>query len=281
VPVPLFLSSSGMTKLATVSAHELEMQGCRIRFLRASPARADQSALLLHGLGDDHTAFPEEVITHLARTHEVIVPDLVGFGGSRGASDFDHLLTTQAAILEKLLDLLDIPGPVLLIGHSLGGALATLLAAGCAPRISAFVNVEGNLCEEDCFLSSHAVHAGNTGHFHRWWRLLPAASRRREGDVPAVSRYLKAVSRAEPDAFLASSRDVLRLTRTAVLAETYRTLPVRRIYFHGETHPREKRKFLQRYRLETAPFAGAPHWLIEHDPQAFLTRLCQWLAEQR
>lgn len=255
----------------------LTVKGCRVHVHRASPGRAGRAALLLHGLGDDHTAFPEAVIEDLARDHEVLVPDLVGSGQSRPGPDFDFCLASQAAVLEEILGRHSLPGPLLLIGHSLGGALATLLAGGSASRISALVNVEGNLCVEDCFLSRRAVQAEASGYFARWWQLLPAAIFRLNGHQPAVTRYLNALSRMEPEAFLASSRDLLHLTRANMLAERYCSLDVPRIYFHGDTHSAEKQAFLETHGLDTAPMPGAPHWLVEHDPYGFLDRLRAWL----
>ena len=45
--------------------------------------------------------------------------------------------------------------------------------------------------------------------------------------------------------------------------------------------PPETRAFLVRHRLSHAHFPGAPHWLIEHDPDAFHERLRAFLAAGR
>lgn len=45
-----------------------------------------------------------------------------------------------------------------LVGHSMGGLTALMLAHAHPERVLSFVNVEGNIAPEDCFLSRQVVH---------------------------------------------------------------------------------------------------------------------------
>jgi pimeloyl-ACP methyl ester carboxylesterase len=261
-----------------ISEHTIEVEGCRLHVRRAG--RGERVALLVHGLGDDHGAFPEPVVQDLAQDHAVVVPDLAGFGRSRAGPRFDFRIDSQVALLEGLLDVGGAPGPAVLIGHSMGGAVCSRLAETRPSRVGAFVNVEGNLCSGDAFISSHAVQAADRGRFFdHWWRFLPGAIQRQSGDGPAIRRYLNALSRTTPEAFLATCRDLHRLTLKGATGASYRGLTIPRVYFLGDHPSGETRAFLTENGLSSTHFAGAPHWLIEHDTDAFLSETRRFLEQ--
>jgi pimeloyl-ACP methyl ester carboxylesterase len=87
---------------------------------------AGPPVVLLHGLSGSRRwwRFTAPV---LARRFRVHIPELVGFGGSRGAGrqpDVGEMAAVLAAWLEDIGD-----GPVRIVGHSMGGQIALHLAA--------------------------------------------------------------------------------------------------------------------------------------------------------
>jgi len=237
-------------------------------------------ALLVHGLGDDHSVFPERVVRDLARDHRVLAPDLAGFGRSAAGPAFDFRIDSQVRLLEALLDAAGGSGRAALIGHSMGGAVCTRLAEIRPARVGALINVEGNLCAGDAFISSHAVQAADRGRFFdHWWHFLPGAIQRQSGEGPAITRYLNALSRTTPEAFLATCRDLHRLTLTGATGEAYRGLTIPRVYFLGDHPAGDTRAFLAEHGLSSVHFPGAPHWLIEHDVDAFLAETRRFLEQ--
>lgn len=62
----------------------------------------------------------------------------------------------------------------LLVGHSMGGALATLVAARMPGSVAGFVNIEGNLEPADCFVSRRIAEAADAGLAELVTRTLPA-----------------------------------------------------------------------------------------------------------
>jgi len=83
--------------------------------------------LLVHGLAGQLAHFTYGVTDRLAGRYRMIVVDRAGSGFSTRASGTPADLDTQAAILAALIEHLKLERP-LVVGHSLGGALALALA---------------------------------------------------------------------------------------------------------------------------------------------------------
>ncbi|WP_329437482.1 alpha/beta fold hydrolase [Streptomyces sp. NBC_01280] len=91
--------------------------------------------VLLHALGEDATDW-EAVVPALARRRRVYAPDLRGHGRSDWPGDYS-LELMQADVL-RFLDALGL-GSVDLIGHSMGGIVAYLLAEDHPQRVRRLV----------------------------------------------------------------------------------------------------------------------------------------------
>lgn len=83
--------------------------------------------LLLHGIPGSSASW-NAVRDLLAQDHDVVIPDLLGFGSSRRPKELHQLhATAQAAAVEDLLDELRWSA-VTVAGHDFGGPVALLLA---------------------------------------------------------------------------------------------------------------------------------------------------------
>src|SRR5690606_31289806 len=69
--------------------------------------------------------------------YRVVLPDLPGWGDSERSADTDYGFAAQAARVAAFID--HIGGPVVLVGHSMGGGIAALAAARYPGRVSALV----------------------------------------------------------------------------------------------------------------------------------------------
>lgn len=83
--------------------------------------------VLLHGIPGSSASW-REVSRLLAADHDLVIPDLLGFGGSHRPRELHQLhATAQAAAVELLLDDLRW-AEVTVVGHDFGGPVALLLA---------------------------------------------------------------------------------------------------------------------------------------------------------
>ena len=85
------------------------------------------SVLLVHGLGDLAGGTWEKLIPELVGDYHVIAVDLPGFGRSEKRNAL-YSPARYAAFLKWVVDR-NAPGPLVVIGHSLGGAIALHFAA--------------------------------------------------------------------------------------------------------------------------------------------------------
>ena len=111
--------------------------GLQLRYARNG--RGSPTIVLLHGYGESLVAW-RGVFTRLAEHADVVALDLPGFGLSdKPAHGYtnDSLATRILAALDQL----GIPRAVI-VGHSLGGAVACAVAAAAPERVTALVLVD-------------------------------------------------------------------------------------------------------------------------------------------
>jgi len=106
----------------------VDVPGARLHVREFEGADPGAPAILLvHGLAGQLDHFTYGVTARLAGRHRIVAVDRPGCGYSTRAPGTPADLRTQAAILAALIDRLGLDAP-LVVGHSLGGALALALA---------------------------------------------------------------------------------------------------------------------------------------------------------
>jgi len=120
---------------AGLEARVETVEGHRLRFVRSG---GGPPVVLVHGFASSLYTW-KDVLPALARSHDVVALDLPGFGESDLPADlsFEDL---PAAVL-GLMDRLHIPRAAL-VGNSMGGAVAAIVAAERPERVSALVLID-------------------------------------------------------------------------------------------------------------------------------------------
>jgi pimeloyl-ACP methyl ester carboxylesterase len=122
-------STDGHEATPSLRARAVSIGDLRLRFVRAGTGTP---VILLHGYGESLLAW-EGVFDRLARDADVIALDLPGFGlSSKPASGYTA--DSMATVVSAFLDRLDLRR-VVLVGHSLGGVVATAMAVRDPSRV--------------------------------------------------------------------------------------------------------------------------------------------------
>jgi len=96
------------------------------------------AVVLLHGFGSSIYTW-KEVLPGLARTRTVVALDFPGFGESDQPAELSFEVFPK--VVRGLLDKLGV-GPATVVGNSLGGAVATVLAAQSPERVDGLVLID-------------------------------------------------------------------------------------------------------------------------------------------
>lgn len=114
----------------------------RLRLHYVDYGRADAPLLVLVHGGRDHARSWDFVAAALRRRYHVVAPDLRGHGDSAWAVGSQYEMPDYLLDLNQLLRHIGLR-PVVLIGHSLGGAVVLQYAGTYPDRVSRVVAIEG------------------------------------------------------------------------------------------------------------------------------------------
>jgi pimeloyl-ACP methyl ester carboxylesterase len=124
----------------------VDIDGARIHYLDEG---SGPPLVLIHGLGGQMHNFTHSLLDRLKHNHRVVILDRPGCGYSTRPRKASAALGVQAKTIAALIDKLGLEQP-LIVGHSLGGAIALMLALEHPEKI-------GGLA-----LVAPATHAGET-----------------------------------------------------------------------------------------------------------------------
>lgn len=232
----------------------------------------------LHGLGEWSVNF-EPVARHGAFAgYTNVLPDLPGYGRSPWTTGF-----AERNSLEVLADRLAVwmagRPPAVVLGHSMGGVLATLIAERV--EVLAIINIEGNLSRGDCTFSAEA--AGYTlDDFadHGFARMKDRVYARGVNEAP-LRGYHAALCAASPAVMHRHATDLVQLSETELLARRLAAVPARSLYIAGVPDGvcARSHTLITHYGLRFAPIGPAGHWVHLDQPNAFAAACATFLGE--
>jgi pimeloyl-ACP methyl ester carboxylesterase len=127
--------------MRTSESQFLDIRGLRYH-VRHWKGDARRRMLLLHGWMDVSASF-QFLVDALAHDWDVLAPDWRGYGLSAWSGADSYWFPDYIGDLDRLLERLQPDAPANLVGHSLGGNVASLYAGIRPERVAKLVNLEG------------------------------------------------------------------------------------------------------------------------------------------
>jgi pimeloyl-ACP methyl ester carboxylesterase len=119
----------------------VEIRGLRYH-VRRWPREGAPRMFLLHGWMDVSASF-QFLADALRGDWDVYAPDWRGYGLTQWGKSDSYWFPDYIADLDRILERFDAQNPVNLVGHSLGGNVATMYAGIRPQRVAKLVNLEG------------------------------------------------------------------------------------------------------------------------------------------
>ena len=228
----------------------------------------------IHGLGEAARCF-DRIVAHpqlAACAHQLV--DLPGYGRSPwGAVD------SIDATIDRLCRWLRGGPPAIVVGHSLGGVIATLCGERAPGPVRAVVDVEGNGSLGDCTFSSQvATYREDDFASHgrdALWASLDASD-------PALRGYAAAIGFCDPRQMWRHAVDLVELSRGEQLAARRAALAVPLTFIAGA--PRgicaRSRVLLFEAGVPIVDVGPAGHWPFIDAPDAFADAVAAAIADK-
>jgi pimeloyl-ACP methyl ester carboxylesterase len=222
----------------------------------------------VHGLGESSTSF-EPVVARLGGFEHVLV-DLPGYGRSPWvpAMGLEDLATHLAGWL---------PTDSFVVGHSMGGVLATLIAERAA--VCGIVDIDGNISRGDCTFSAaaqaYSLDAFRAGGFAELRAKVYADGMTRL----ELRGYHAAMCFASPDMFHRHACDLVEMSSTNTLAVRLAAIPTKKLFVAGVPDGvcAETRRQLDEHRVPWVGIEPAGHWVYLDQLERFTAEVATFL----
>lgn len=235
------------------------------------PENPDHTLLFIHGLGESGLCFEHLLSAPELERCRLLVPDLPGYGRSPWLADGPLALVEHADWLADWLAQKG-PAPTVIIGHSMGGVVALLLAERHPDGVQMVVDVDGNKSPDDCVFSSQAAH----------WDLATFSAagfdemRDRihdQGQEDTAQRgYYVSLRLADPRAYHRNSLELLEMSTGLDMAERLAALAMPKVYLAGVPAgvSEASRELLKSAQVKVLDISPSGHWPFIDRPGDFL-----------
>jgi pimeloyl-ACP methyl ester carboxylesterase len=187
--------------------------------------------VFLHGFGSTKDDYADVIHQPALAAHPVLAYDAPGCGASRCSDPSAVTVPLLVEVAEAVVDSHGID-QCHLVGHSMGGLTALLFADRQPQRVRSFIDIEGNLAPEDCFLSRQILRhsSGDPAQFLHEFGDRVMTSDHYSGALYAAGLPAK----VRPEVVRPIFESMVALSDHGDLLQRFLTLPMLRMFVHGE-----------------------------------------------
>jgi len=231
--------------------------------------------LFLHGFGSTKEDYADVALLPALQGRAVIAYDAPGCGET-ACSDLSKisipfLVETALAVLDHF----DVR-TFHLIGHSMGGLTALMLAHRAPERVLSFIDIEGNVAPEDCFLSRQIVSHQDDNEERFFEEFI-----RRTWHSPYFSSPLYAASlrhKVRAGAVRGIFESMVDLSDNGDLMTKFLRLPCPKMFMYGAQNASlSYLEHLQHHGVELAEIPQCGHFPMYSNPPVMWQRIAEFV----
>ena len=239
--------------------------------------RGRETLFFIHGLGCCKDSFGEVWKAPGYHGYSIFTFDLPGFGDSSRPTSFSYDMKDHAGVVDRIIKRLNLKN-LHLIGHSMGGAIVLFYLDAATDNALSFINLEGNLCPQDCTFSRQAANAP--------WKEFERSvfdqikEKVRTSEDKGLREYYRCLVKSAPYAFYQSSCSLVKYSDSEILLKKFLHLGVKSYYLFGEKNKdAEIIKTLREHNLHFASVPESGHFMMNDNPKAFYAILLTLLQK--
>jgi pimeloyl-ACP methyl ester carboxylesterase len=161
---PLDREIAGLPNARAVWLFDAELGPVYVVTAGVSRDPAEPPLVLVHGLGTNGMRDFYPVLAPLAARRRVVLLDLPGFGRS-GRANARYAPDLYAAVLARVIATVAPPGPVDVVGHSMGGAIVLYHAAAHPTQVRRLIVVDAaGILHRDAWFAHHVRRLTDPAH---------------------------------------------------------------------------------------------------------------------
>ncbi|HUS29280.1 MAG TPA: alpha/beta hydrolase [Kofleriaceae bacterium] len=225
----------------------------------------------IHGLGESSVSFEPVVAKMPAFSHVMI--DLPGYGRSA----WPDAATNLETLADHLASWLSSAAPAFLVGHSMGGVLATLVAERAT--VAGIVNIDGNISSGDCTFSAKASAYSLADFRDQGFGEMRAQVYADGMQRPELRTYHAAMCLAHPESFHRHAGDLVEMSATNTLGPRLAALTCPALFVAGVPDGVcvETRRQLTELKVRWVGIEPAGHWVYLDQLDKFVAELSRFL----
>jgi len=268
-----------MAKEFNRSVTALEVQGVAVDVAAIHRPGHLEPIVFLHGFGSTKEDYADIVRQAGFNGHPFLAYDAPGCGESRCADlsrvSIPFFVDTAFAVLGSMgIERFH------LVGHSMGGLTALMLADAHPSRVLSFVDIEGNIAPEDCFLSRQIA-------------LYPQADAgqfmddfiERTRHAPAYASALYAASlrhKVRAGAVRGIFESMVQLSDLGGLMDRFLGLPCPKMFMYGEQNATlSYLRHIETHGVQLSEIPRCGHFPMYSNPVAMWTAISRFQSTQR
>jgi pimeloyl-ACP methyl ester carboxylesterase len=236
-----------------------------------------EPVLFVHGLGANRTCWRRAYEYLDQDRYTLVLPDLPGFGASDKGEEYSYQLPDLAAALHGVLEHLRI-GAAHVVAHSMGGAVALLLAGRPGLRIKSILLAEGNLAAGDAFMSSKVARMKESIFLRVYSKWIKTVRDSLGPELmPIHEEFIESLWQAAPYAVHRASVSCAEVSASGELSERFAGLDCPRGYIVGGQTEREIPGVIREVTTEIMTVPDRGHFMMG-DAERFYALVRDFLA---